>query len=207
MVSIQVDDIISRVLSSDNTSDTTNYPEIDFTHDKFEFNNINDDLEDEVIFGGGYYIGEDKSVHGNNPNEDTFVSNEDTFAIETKSTENGGKSSQASSLVAPTVSTADHGSNNSCEDVTSDSSTLCPESVSPDQLNKKYNEKVRELIQEQNQYLQDLNVLRRIFVVLFKRCCHLFGIKLNSSESEEMSDEIENMFGKSHLKFSKSPLE
>lgn len=199
MVSIQVDDIISKVLSSDNTSDPTNYPEIDFTHDNFEFNNVNDDLEDEVIFGEGYYIGEDKSVHGNNQNEDTFVSNEDTFVIETRSTENGGKSFQASSLtLAPTVSRAGNGSNNSCEDVTSDSSTLCPESMSPDQLNKKYNEKVRELIQEQNQYLQDLNVLRRIFVVLFKRCCHLFGIKLNSCESEEMSDEIEHMFGKSY---------
>lgn len=86
------------------------------------------------------------------------------------------------------------------EDVTSDSSTICAESISFEQLNLKYNLKVRELIQEQNQYLNDLNVLRRIFMYSFKKCCYLFSIKLNEdselSQDQNSSDQIENIFGK-----------
>ena len=93
-----------------------------------------------------------------------------------------------------------NGSNSSNnEDVTSDSSTICAESISFEHLNLKYSLKVRELIQEQNQYLNDLNVIRRIFMYSFKKCCYLFSIKLNeeneSIQNQNYSDQIENIFG------------
>jgi len=93
-----------------------------------------------------------------------------------------------------------NGSNSSNnEDVASDSSTICAETVSVEQLNQKYQAKVRELVAEQKQYLDDLNVLRRIFMFLFKRCCYLFSIRLdepgavNGEEGQEQV--IDNIFG------------
>ena len=55
----------------------------------------------------------------------------------------------------------------------SDSSTLCAESLSLERFNQKYLVKVKELLLEQQQHLNDLNILRRIFMYLlqkFSRC-------------------------------------
>jgi hypothetical protein len=92
--------------------------------------------------------------------------------------------------------------NNNNEECASDSSTICAESVSFEQLNLKYNLKVRELIHEQTQYINDLNVLRRIFMYLFKKCCTKFNIGTEVTATNEQKNQqqqqqiiIENIFG------------
>ncbi len=137
-----------------------------------------------------------------NPNEDTFIS-EDNFVIEGKHLNAGveGLATRTKTCGLKTPQTSGNGSSASNpEDVTSDSSTICAESVSFDQMNQRYNQKVKELIQEHSQNLNDLNVLRRIFMVLFKKCCLLFSIKisgdeLNSEEDNSNGDQIEQIFG------------
>ena len=54
--------------------------------------------------------------------------------------------------------------NNNNEECISECSTICPDSVSQEKLKQKYSSKVKELVIEHNQHLNDLNVLRRIFM-------------------------------------------
>jgi hypothetical protein len=71
---------------------------------------------------------------------------------------------------------------------TSDSSTICAESISSDQSNLKYYTRVKELLLEQTQHLNDLNILRRIFMYLLQKFC----TQHNVPDTDQL---IENIFG------------
>jgi hypothetical protein len=66
-----------------------------------------------------------------------------------------------SSILSLSIGNLPSESNDEC---ISECSTICPDSFSIDKLKEKYILRVKELILEQNQHLNDLNVLRRIFM-------------------------------------------
>ena len=134
-----------------------------------------------------------------NVDEDFTTMTSDAAEFEFEDEEQHNMPTMTASTVASHSASALLGSNTSNnEECTSDSSTICTESVSFEALNAKYAAKVKELVQEQSQYLNDLNVLRRIFMHLFKKCCNKFDIKPEPSQFDEAltSDQIiENIFG------------
>ncbi len=213
---IQADPMLPLVvfgdLSSSNFSSTNE--EAHFGLDNFEFNNPDDDVEDELLLGNnseflGSSLEKTKSLTRNLNNLDfkqTFQSQQPLIfnSNDLRTCNSSAVNTKLNNLKRDViVSNTTYGSNSSNnEDVTSDSSTICAESVSQEQLNQKYQAKVRELVAEQKQYLYDLNVLRRVFMFLFKRCCYLYSIRLDESvgaekEIESSSNEqvISNIFG------------
>jgi hypothetical protein len=158
---IQADHALTKIFYSNNMSNTD---------DIFDMRDDYDDDEDIL----SNEIFETSSSLSNNKNLiDPKISNQ--------------KSKIEINSIPPAASIHTTSSNEEC---LSDSSTICAESVSFEKLSLKYNTKVKELILEQNQHLNDLNILRRIFMYLFRKCCTQFNI----SKSNE-DDIIECIFG------------
>ncbi len=216
---IQADPILPQVFFPDSLLPADKpHPPSDETHfapANFEFNNLDDDVEDELLLGNNSEFLASSREKARHPNDfdasagETFTSDEallfsptslrtcTSSALNIKLTNLKREITGSSSSNSNNNNNGSNSSNN--EDVASDSSTICAESVSVEQLNQKYQAKVRELVAEQKQYLDDLNVLRRVFMFLFKRCCYLFSIRLdeagavNGEEGQEQV--IDNIFG------------
>ena len=104
---------------------------------------------------------------------DTSPDSMDMFGEEDESAAGGGDTASCSTSTSTTTLTATLTTTSyDRQSMQSDTSTICAESSSiayEQQLSVKYLLKAKELLIEQNQHLNDLNILRRIFMYSFEK--------------------------------------
>jgi hypothetical protein len=164
-------------------------------NDLFEECGENDDEDDDLEsrYGGGMMNNSTLNLQASNLNQtDEYNSSMGVGGV--------SPAAAGSSLMTATCSTGvedttirfiDSISINSIKsdtECTSDSSTICAESISSDQSNLKYHTRVKELLLEQTQHLNDLNILRRIFMYLLQKFC----TQHNVPDTDQL---IEDIFG------------
>lgn len=161
--SLQADYKLTKLFypSSNNNSNNLNYLNNDSLFDDFDITEMTEELDEDFrAYQIDFELGRFTVERGGHD-----------FLVKPASNRPLGYIDSASivslpNLVNPNDSTI---SPSNTEECTSDSSTICPDSITYENLNLKYYLKVKELILEQQQHLSDLNILRRIFMYLFQK--------------------------------------
>lgn len=125
----------------------------DLLFDDSETSDINDEFDDDDFSRVAYVLGPFDPVGPNFLFPNRFNIRQSTISIASLP----GLTSSNDSTISPS----------NPDECTSDSSTICPESITYENFNLKYYLKVKEFMSELQEHLNDLEILRHIFMHLF----------------------------------------